>query len=163
MNIKNIQNLFDVYNQIQDVIIDIFGYDISNTILNFYSLQLVNNIKLIETNKTELRKKNYVLNNYCTILLTNLSKAEYYSRTEEYDQFNGDTIIRSYRMIGKFKIISDEIIILGEMKTFNKSYKKTYDENDEVDYENYKLMVPTKNVITIKFSKQELSSYSVIK
>lgn len=57
MNIKNIQNLFDVYNQIQDVIIDIFGYDISNTILNFYSLQLVNNIKLIETNKTELRKK----------------------------------------------------------------------------------------------------------
>ena len=150
---KCIEDLFNVYKQIQDVKIDIFGQDIYIIILNYYSLKLINNIKLRKNNKTYLNK--ITKNNYIILLLSNLSNARYYSKAEEYDKFDGETRINEIIIIGKFKITSNEIIIMGKMNSSNTIYKISYDEEGE-----YNFCKLSKDITTIKLSKQLLSGYN---
>ena len=77
---KCIEDLFEI----PDVIVDIFGKDISCIILNYYNLQLDKNIKLTKNNQTDLNKNNEIIKNNSTILLSSESNlATYYCRLEE--------------------------------------------------------------------------------
>ena len=137
---KCIEELFEI----PDVIVDIFGPDISNIILNYYKPHLVNNIKLTKHNQTDLNE-NEIIHNNSTILLSNISNlAKYYSETEECNEFNGVKMrfpIDEIKIIGTFKITSNKIIISRDMNM--KKNNTTY-----------------KEITTKEFSKQELSSYN---
>ena len=159
-DMKCIEALFEI----PDIIVDIFGKDISCIILNYYNLQLDNNIKLTKNNQTDLNKKNEIIKNKSTILLSSESNlATYYSKTEECFVFDGVKIISDINtidIIGKFKITSNEIIIIG----YNRSKLIKSDlghwSNSGSLMEIYKSSKRTNNITSIKFSKQELSSYN---
>ena len=154
MNIKSIDDFFNIFKQIREVLINIFGLDISIIILKYYNLQLVKNIKLYKNNRINLNEDE-IIKNYSVLVLYNLSDAEYYSKTEEYDKFDGDTRINEFKIIGKFKTTPDEIIIMGKVNSSYTTYKMTYDEDGK-----YNCSEPTESITTIKFSKQELCSYT---
>lgn len=157
---KCIEDLFEI----PDVIVDIFGKDISCIILNYYNLQLDKNIKLTKNNQTDLNKNNEIIKNNSTILLSSESNlATYYCRLEECVVFDGVKMILdiyTIDIIGKFKITSNEIIIIGYNRSkLIKSDFGGWSSSGSL-MEIYKSSKLLNNITTIKISKQELSSYN---